>query len=56
MYGRYICLWKVLILFSPNIWLLTYQRYTHGYSHSYPHFLSCDSPLKYNPYAILNNE
>lgn len=56
MYGRYICLWKVLILFTDNIWLLIYQRYTHGYSHFYPHFLSCDSPLKYNPYAILNNE
>lgn len=57
MYGRYICLWKVLILFSPNIWLLTYQRYTHSYSHSYPHSLSCDSPLNTTlmRYEIMNN-
>ena len=47
MYGRYICLWKVLILCDLNFWLLSYQRFTRSYSHCYQQSLWAVKGHKY---------
>ena len=53
MYGRYICLWKVLILFGPKILPLTYQRYTHTYSHCYQQSVLTMGSRKHYSLAIV---
>ena len=53
MYGRYICLWKVLILLDLKVWLLSYQRYTRSYSHCYQQSVLTMGSRKHYSLAIV---